>query len=113
MSNKTAADLHQAPERRSAPRTLGASWGDAGHSDPMHNGKGAWEEFLHDSPDVLEKCFSGYGEASKKDKSFVDSLFEAKEYTAHSPLLRKYAESGEMPSYSTLQERVIALTGRR
>lgn len=83
------------------------------NADSMHPNEAAFNEFLVDNPKLLAKAFDGFEAAGKGDKSFVEKYFSTKDYEARSPLLRKYAEKGHIPSDATLSERVRAITGQR
>jgi len=81
--------------------------------DPEKPTRAAWNEFLNDSPKLLGKAFDGFESSAKEDKSFVNQHFSTKDYASRSPLLRKYASAGHVPSGDTLAQRVLDLTGRR
>ena len=112
-AQKKLTELHEDPEGRAAAESLSAPWGEKGHQDPAHNGRAAWEEFLKDSPRLLEKEFDGFSASAKSDKALIGAYFDTKDYTSRAPQLRKYAEAGLVPPGDTLTERVRALTGRR
>lgn len=102
---KRLEELHPAPKGEQPQAPL--------NKDPMHINDGSWEEFIQDSPKLLGRAFDGFEASSKGDKALMGAYFDTKDYESHSPLLRKYAEAGHIPSDKTLQERVRALTGRR
>lgn len=83
------------------------------HLDPQESDAAAWEAFLEDGPSLLRQNFDGFQASAKGDQDFVGQNFSTKDYTAHSPLLRKYVNGGHVATDSTLQQRVKALTGRK
>lgn len=83
------------------------------NKDVTDGGQAAWNEFVHDNPKLLGRAFDGFEASSKGDKSFMAQHFTGRDYESRSPLLRKYAEEGHIPTDATLSERVRALTGRR
>lgn len=110
---KSLEELHTDPAGRGGAGTLDAPWGVAGKEDPMHGGQAAWDVFIQDGPQILARCFDGFEASKQTDRALIGAHFDTKDYTSHSPLLRKYAEAGNVAPESTLQERVMALTGRR
>jgi hypothetical protein len=110
---KEPEKLHEDPEGRALPGTLDAPWGEPGHVNPMHNGKAAWDEFIQDGPKLLAHAFDGYEGSRKGEQNLMGAYFDTKDYESRSPLLRKYAEAGHIPSYETIQDRVRALKGIR
>ena len=101
---KKLEELQDEPEGHSVP----------GNPDPLHPvNAAAWSEFVMDNPKLLGRAFDSYEASRRGDKSFMDQYFSGKDYESRSPLLRKYAQAGHVPSDSTLSERVRALTGRR
>lgn len=85
-----------------------------GNPDVHHPvNEAAWNEFVQDNPKLLARAFDGYEASRRGDQSFMNQYFSGKDYESRSPLLRKYAQAGHIPTDSTLSERVRALTGRR
>jgi hypothetical protein len=104
--------IHEDPPGRGAAGTLDAPWGEPPHEDPTHNGKAAWEYFMKDNPTLLGKAFDGFEASRKGEHAFVNQYFTGREHESRSPLLRKYAEEGNIPSDATLRDRVRSLFGR-
>ena len=102
-SQKKLEELHDDPKGHE----------DKTSKEPVVNGEAAWNEFLADGPKLLGRTFDGFEASSRGDKSFVERYFSTKDYTSRSPLLRKYAEEGHIPSGATLSESVRAVAGRR
>lgn len=82
------------------------------HPDPAHNGEAAWNEFTSGTPQLLGRAFDEFRSSSKKDKSFIAEHFSTKDYESHSPLLRKYAQAGLVPSGASLHERTRGFVPR-
>lgn len=82
------------------------------HPDPGHNGEAAWQEFITGGPKLLGKAFDEFSSSSKKDKAFINEHFATRNYEARSPLLRKYAEAGLVPSGASLREQTRGLLPR-
>lgn len=80
--------------------------------DPAPNGAAAWQEFITGGPKLLDKAFDEFGSSAKKDKAFIHEHFSSRSYEARSPLLRKYAEAGLVPSGASLSERTRGLLPR-
>lgn len=105
-AQKKLEELHDAPEGHTHA-------GDAAAIDGKLEGKGSQEEFLKDTPTLLGRAFDGYEPSRKGDLSFIAQHFSTKDFESRSPLLRKYAEKGNVPTDATLSERVRNITGRR
>lgn len=110
MNSKLAESL---PTNENQPMPKAQGPGPRAGIDPAKNDPAAWAEFLTDNTEQLKQNFDGFSASAKGDKSYINELFDTKEYTAHSPLLREYSQGGHVPLSATLQERVKALTGRR
>lgn len=87
-------------------------------AEPRHetnaevDGAKYWEEFFTGTKKLMDTVFDKFPEASSKDRSLLNELFATKDYESHSPLLRKYAEAGHVPSGETLSERTRDLLPR-
>jgi hypothetical protein len=102
-AEKKPSELHPDPEGHRSVE----------NKDVTEGNQAAWNEFVVDNPKLLRKAFDGFEASSKGDKAFMAQHFTGREYESRSPLLRKYAQEGSIPTDSTLSERVRALTGRR
>lgn len=115
-AQKELEELFEAPEGRPSAGGSEVPWGvtprHPAPSGQLEN-KGSQEEFLKDTPSLLGHAFDGYEASRKGDQSFIHQHFSTSDFATRSPLLRKYAEKGNVPSDATLSERVRNLTGRR
>ena len=54
---------------------------------------------------TLDRSFDSFRCSSERDRAFVSAYFSGKDYESHSPLLRKYAQAGHIPSDESLRPR--------
>lgn len=117
MSMQKIAEALRTNENDPQKKTEGVFEGPKGektdHPESSHIDSSAWEEFMKDGPELLSHAFDGYVASRAGSKSFMDQYFSSKDYESRSPLLRKYAEAGHVPSGETLSERVQGMFGRR
>lgn len=77
-----------------------------------YHGRAALDEVVKTTKGLLTHAFDSFPGSASKDKSFISEYFDTKDYESHSPLLRKYAEAGHVPSGESLTERTKRLVGR-
>lgn len=95
------------------PQSLGQKTASEDHPESSHVDSSAWEEFMKGNPSLLGHAFDGFESTRKGSRDFIDQYFTSRDYSSRTPLLRKYAEAGHVPSGKTLAEQVDSVYGRR